>query len=287
MASGENPCVDGPGTSGEVRAWSEDPLTARARSVWTAGDFYPISTSYAPGAEDFVTRLGIRAGESVLDVACGAGNLAIPAARAGARVIGIDIAPYAIAQARLASRMAGCDARFEVGNAEALDFADGRFDTTATLFGAMFAYRPQRAAAELVRVTRRGGRIVMANWTPEGFVGELWRAHAELVPPPSGIPSPLEWGSEPVVRARFGRCVTSLACTRRTLKLRFEYPPAAVTELFATCYGPTVTTLRGADPEGASRLRDRLTRLFQRHNLAPDGATTVACEYLEVLARVA
>lgn len=287
MASGEHPCLDSPGTSGDVRAWSEDPLTARARAVWTAGDFCPIATSYARGAEDFVARLEIHPGESVLDVACGTGNVAIPAAKAGARVIGVDLAPYLVAQARLAARLADCDARFEVGNAEALDFGDGRFDTTVSMFGAMFAYRPERAAAELVRVTRRGGRIAMANWTPEGFVGKLWRAHTALVAPPAGLPNPLDWGSEVVVQAWFGRYVRDLACTRRTLALRFEYPPAAVTELFATCYGPTVTTLRGADPEGASRLRDRLTRLFHEHNQATDGTTTVACEYLDVRARIA
>src|SRR6266545_3214681 len=127
---------------GEVRPWSEDPLTARARSVWTSGDFLPIAKSFASGAEEFITRLALRPGESVLDVACGTGNLAIPAARAGARVSGIDIAPNLIAQARLEARTAGCVIAFEVGDAEALPYGDGQFDTTVTMFGSMFAYRP-------------------------------------------------------------------------------------------------------------------------------------------------
>jgi ubiquinone/menaquinone biosynthesis C-methylase UbiE len=274
-------------TRSEIPAWSEDPLTARARSVWTAGDFLPIARSFAPGAEEFITRLELRPGESVLDVACGTGNLAIPAARAGARVSGIDIAPNLIAEARLEARRAGQVIAFEVGDAEALPYADGQFDTTVTMFGAMFAYRPERAAAELLRVTRSGGRVAMANWTPEGFIGKLLRAHTTLVPPPSGVPSPLGWGEEDVVRGRFGDGVASLACSRRTLELRFPFPPAAVTELFASCYGPTVTTLRATDPEGASRLREELTRLFQQHNLAGDGTTAVAGEFLEVRARVA
>src|SRR5882724_4127648 len=156
-----------PSTRSEVPAWSEDPLTARARAVWTAGDFLPIARSFAPGAEEFIARLALRPGETVLDVACGTGNLAIPAARAGARVSGIDIAPNLIAEARLEARSAGLGIAFEVGDAEALPYDDGRFDTTVTMFGAMFAFRPERAATELLRVTRSGGRVAMANWTPE------------------------------------------------------------------------------------------------------------------------
>lgn len=287
MPPDEIPCTVGPGTRGEVRAWSEDPHTARARAIWTGADFLPIAHSFAPGAEEFVARLGLRPGEFVLDVACGTGNLALPAARAGARVTGIDIAPNLIAQARLEARTAGLAITFEVGDAEALPYDDGEFDTVMTMFGAMFAYRPDRAASELLRVTRPGGRVAMANWTPEGFVGELLRAHTSLVPPPAGVPSPLAWGDEPTVRARLGDGVTSLSCTRRTLELRFPFPPAGVTELFATCYGPTVATLRATDPTGSSRLRDALTRLFQQHNLATDGTTAVAGEYLDVHARVA
>ncbi len=261
MPSESIPRAGGPPTRGEVPAWSEDPLTARARSVWTGGDFLPIARSFAPGAEEFIARLALRPGESVLDVACGTGNLAIPAARAGARVTGIDIAANLIAQARLEARTAGCVIAFDVGDAEALPYMEHQFDTTVTMFGAMFAYRPDRAAAELLRVTRPGGRVAMANWTPDGFVGQMLRVHTSVVRP--------------------------LICTSRTLELRFPFPPAAVTELFATCYGPTVATLRATDPEGSSRLRDELTRLFQQHNRATDGTTAVVGEYLDVQARVA
>ncbi len=112
------------------------------------------------------------------------------------------------------------------------------------MFGVMFAFRPAKAAAELLRVTRPGGRVAMANWTPEGFIGEMLRAHTAVVAPPSGVPSSLGWGQEDTVRERFGNGVTAMTCTRRTLELRFPFAPAAVTELFATSYGPTITTLR-------------------------------------------
>ena len=284
MQSDNPPCA-GPGTKGLIRVWSEDPLTARARSVWSSGDFHTIAQSYARAAEEFIARLSLRPGESVLDVACGSGNLAIPAARVGAHVTGIDIAPNQIAQARLEARSAGCVVAFEIGDAEGLPCTENQFDTTVSMFGAMFAYRPERVVRELLRVTRPGGRVAMANWTPDGFGGHLVRAHAALVPPPSGVPSPLDWGVADAVRARFGSGVTSLTCARRTLELRFPFPPAAVTELFATSYGPTVAALRASDPHEASRLRQELTRLFQHFNAAAEGTSLVG-EYLDVEARV-
>ncbi|MGE0352802.1 MAG: class I SAM-dependent methyltransferase [Gemmatimonadales bacterium] len=272
--------------SGRIPGWSEDPLTARARAVWTGPDFLPIARSFEGGAREFIARLALRPGERVLDVACGTGNLAIPAALTGAAVTGIDIAANLVAVARRQARVIGRSIQFDVGDAEALPYEPGQFDRAVTMFGAMFAYRPDRVATELVRVTRPGGSVAMANWTPNGVIAEMLRAHAEILPPPAGVPSPLAWGIEATVRERFGDRVDSLLCTSRRIELRFPFPPSAVTELFSTCYGPTVAALASTDPVGRSRLRDRLTRLFTDHNVATGGTTAVVGEYLEVRARV-
>lgn len=220
-------------------------------------------------------------------VACGTGNLTLPAARTGARVTGLDIAPNLLADARRIARAAGFRIAFDVGDAEALPYIDDQFDTTITMFGAMFCHRPERAAAELLRVTRPGGRIAMANWTPDGFVGRMLRAHAAIVPPPAGVPSPLAWGDAEQVAIRLGHGARSITCTKRALEFRFPMPPAAVTELFAGNYGPTITTLRATDPDGAVRLRESLTGLFTTHNTATDGTTTVVSHYLDVRIDVA
>lgn len=287
MIAGSTTCFDRRGSYAEVRVRSEDSSAIRTRAIWMAGDFLPIGRSYATGAEHFIDRLGVSRGDTVLDVACGTGNLAIPAARRGARVYGIDIAPYLIAQARLEARAAGCKIDFDVGNAEALPFMDGLFDTTVTMFGAMFSSRPRATAAELIRVTRQGGRVAMANLTPEGFGGSYFRAHAAALPPAAGTPNPLDWGQEEKVRVLFGDFVTSMTFARRTIELRFSMPPSAVGRMFASCYGPTVSTLEALHPAGARDLRNEISRLFHLHNAATDGTTAVQVEFLDVQARVA
>jgi SAM-dependent methyltransferase len=274
-------------TPSTVPAWSEDLLTSRAKVVWNGGDFHPIARSFERGAREFVDRLGLGRGEWVLDVACGTGNLALPAARTGATVTGIDIAANQVAMAQLGARNAGCNIHFDVGNVEAMPYATDQFDTTMSMFGAMFAYRPELAAAELLRVTRRGGRIALANWMPDGLAGKILRAHAAVVPPAADLPSPLEWGVEDLVVRWFGNGVSSLRGTPRTIELSFPLGPANVTELFATCYGPTVAALKSAGTVRGQVLRDGLTVLFDEENIATDGTTTLVGEYLEVLAIVA
>ena len=265
---------------------SADPLTERVRSTWMSGDFGRIARGYTLGAGEFIARLELEPGERVLDVACGTGNLAIPAARSGAAVTGIDIAPNLIVQARLRAASEGLKIAFDVGDAEQLPYESHSFDTVVTMFGAMFAARPDRVASELVSVTRSGGRIAMANWTPSGFVGQMLKATVRYAPPPVDVPSPLLWGTEDAVRARFGKGVSSLALTRRTITFEYPFGPEQVVNEFRLWYGPSLRVFASLDDERRYALRRDLEQLWSEHNRATDGTTRVESEYLEVIAIV-
>jgi SAM-dependent methyltransferase len=260
----------------------DDPLLIRARAVWTAGDFDRIAAGYRTGAEEFIARLNLRRGEAVLDVACGTGNLSLPAARTGARVTGLDIAANLLVTARQRAAVEGLAIQFDEGDAEDMPYADGSFDTVVTMYGAMFAPRPERAAAELLRVVRPGGRIAMANWTPGGFIGTMLRAHAAMVPPPSGMPSTLLWGDESVVRERFSGA-SQLTFTPRTIRFDFPVPPSGVVQLFRDWYGPTIRTFEALATDSQAKLSSALLALWSQGNLATDGTTRVESEYLEVI----
>jgi SAM-dependent methyltransferase len=263
-----------------------DPLTQRVLATWTSGDFGRIAKGYESGASDFITRLGVTAGERVLDVACGTGNLSLPAARAGALVTGLDIAPNLIAQAQANAARDGLPIRFDVGHAERLPYTDAAFRTVVTMFGAMFAPRPERAAAELLRVTRPRGRIAMANWTPTGFIGEMLKTTVRYVPAPAGVPSPLLWGTEEAVRERLGGASTSLSLARRLITFEYPFGPAEVVAYFILWYGPTLRAFAALDETGREALRLELERLWADRNEASDGTTRVRSEYLEVIAIV-
>ena len=263
-----------------------DPIGERVRATWTSGDFGRIAKGYTLGSGEFIARLGLYPNEPVLDLACGSGNLAIPAARAGATVTGIDIAPNLVSQAQTRALAEGLSIRFDVGDAEQLPYANGEFTTVVTMFGAMFAARPERAAAEMLRVTRSGGRIAMANWTPSGFIGEMLRITTKYVAPPTGISSPLLWGTEDAVRARLGSGVKSLTLTRRLITFEYPFGPEETVNQFRLWYGPTLRSFAVLDEPNRGALRRDLERLWTDHNRATDGTTRVQSEYLEVLAVV-
>lgn len=261
-----------------------DALTVRTRSTWMAGDFGRIARSYEPGAAEFIARLNFRPGDRVLDVACGTGNLAIPAARTGARVTGIDIAPNLLEQATDWARSEGLTIEFDEGNAEQMPYPDAAFDAVVTMFGAMFAPRPDDTAAELVRVIRPGGRIAMANWTPDGFIGQMFKIVGKHVPPPPDVPSPLLWGNEAMVAARLGDQLADLRCTPRTITFNFPFSPAETVEAFRTYYGPTLRAFAALSPEAQHGLRSDLEALWTQYNRSQNGATQVDSTYLEVIA---
>ena len=268
------------------RELAGDPITDRVRATWTSGDFGRIARGYAPGAAEFIARLGLDQGERLLDVACGTGNLALPAARLGATVTGIDIAPNLIAQAEANAAAEDLAITFDVGDAEQLPYESGSFQTVVTMFGAMFAARPGRAASELLRVTQSGGRIAMASWTPTGFIGEMLRATVKYVPPPAGLPSPLLWGTEDAVTERLGARADSITLSRRVMTFEYPFGPEGVVNEFRLWYGPTLRAFATLDAVGRVALRRDLERLWTDANRASDGTTRVESEYLEVIAVV-
>lgn len=258
-------------------------LKEQLRTTWTAGDYAEIARGLEPGAMAFVERIGIEPGAELLDVACGAGQVAIPAARAGARVTGLDLAPNWIEQARERARAEGLEIRFDVGDAEDLPYEDAAFDLTVSLIGAMFAPQPERVVAELLRVTRPGGRIVMGNWTSESFVGDFFRAVAGHVPPPD-MPSPLLWGDEDTVRERFREGVSELTLARQPYDFRIPLGPDGVVAHYGEHFGPVKQALACLDEDGRAALARDLVAVWMKHNRASDGSTHVRGEILDVTA---
>ena len=254
------------------------------QAAWSAGDFGQVAKYTAAEGELFISRLPIRAGMDVLDVACGTGNLAIPAARLGARVTGVDIAENLLVQGRARAAAENLDVTFQYGDAEQLAFPDASFDVVVTMYGAMFAPRPEVVARELARVVRPGGLIAMANWTPEGFVGKSFAVTARIAPPPVDLPKPVLWGMENIVKERFAAVGCSVETHRRMVHFKYPFPPAQVVEFFRQYFGPTQVAYSRLDDAGKAAMSRELEKLWTDHHDGPDGHSHVQAEYLEVRA---
>lgn len=259
-------------------------LKSQLRRIWNAGDYDRLSRYMQIEAEAFYRRLAVPPGSRLLDVACGSGQLALIAARNGVDATGIDIAENLVYRARERARIEGLSASFHEADAEDLPFADTSFEVVTSVAGAMFAPRPQLVTSELLRVCRRGGIIAMANWTPEGFVGQLFRTISNFVAP-SGMREPALWGDEAVVRNLFGSGVSSLELTRRNTVLNFPFPPNEVVRFFRQYHGPANRAFASLNRAGRLSLQARMEDLWATHNVAQGGFTKVDAEWLEVVAR--
>ncbi|OAI42378.1 ubiquinone biosynthesis methyltransferase UbiE [Verrucomicrobia bacterium SCGC AG-212-E04] len=261
-------------------------VKARQKATWEAGDFGQIARTIENVADEFMARQPLHSGLRVLDLACGTGNLAVIAAQHGCVVSGVDIASNLIVQARARATAMRLQIEFQEGDAEALPFPDREFDLVVSSFGVMFSPRPHLAAAELQRVTKPGGRIALACWTPEGFLGKMFNIFkAHLPPPPAGVPSPMDWGNEAAVRSRLERGFSELRFSRRIALMRYPFPPAETVEFFRQYYGPTLRAFASLDAEAQDALRRDLVALQTSHNLAEiPGTTEVVAEYLETVA---
>lgn len=258
-------------------------IKSRQQQTWSSGDYHVIATRIAPMAELLCDAADLRAGDRVLDIACGSGNATIAAARCGCDVTGIDYVPELLDRARARAAAEGLEATFIEADAEALPFPDSSFDAVISVVGVMFAPNQERAAAELVRVCRTGGTIALANWVPDGFIGELLRTVGKHVQPPAGLKPPPLWGTEERVRELLGDRVSSLTPKRRAFVFRFRSPEDLV-DTFRTYYGPTLKAFEALEEDGRGRLYDDFLALVRRYDRGQDGAVAIPSDYLEVVA---
>lgn len=258
-------------------------IKERMHKIWTSGDFARIGNRMVIVGELLCEAVDLRSGNEVLDVATGSGNTALSAARRFCQVSGMDLDPESIEHARRRAAVEGMDIAFEVGDAEDLSYPDASFDAVLSTFGVMFCPNQEKAANELLRVSRPGGKIGLANWTPDGFIGNMLRTVGKHVPPPPGVKPPPLWGTEERLRELFGEGISSLETKRRTYN--FTYPSAEhFVEWFRNYYGPTVRAFAALEPEGQDALARDLEELLESWNTADDGTLVAPSDYLEAVA---
>jgi SAM-dependent methyltransferase len=261
-------------------------LKERHRAMWALGDYPTLAAELiADLGEALVEACRVGPGERVLDVAAGSGNAAIPAALAGAEVVACDLTPDLLDAGRTRAAQRGAQLEWRPGDAEALPFSDGEFDTVMSCLGVMFAPHHQASADELVRVCRGGGTVGLLNWTPEGFIGQMFATMKPYAaPPPPGAQPPPLWGREDHVRALLGDRVTGITARRQTVRISRFADPCAFRDYFKTHYGPVIAAYRGiaGDPDKAAALDHDLACLAERH-LA--GSAAMDWEYLTITAR--
>lgn len=258
-----------------------DAIKVKQRTAWSSGDYSRIGVTLQIVGETLSEAVDLHAGEHVLDVASGNGNAALAAARRGATVLATDYVPSLLTNAQARAAAERLDIEFSEGDAEALPFVDADFDVVLSTFGVMFTANQERAAAELLRVCRPGGRIGLANWTPEGFVGQLFKAVAAQVPPPP-IPSPLRWGTESGLYELLGDRASSVSIERRQFTFRYISPKHWL-HVFREFYGPVNKAFGALDARGQEHLSQSLLVLARQFNRATDGTLVVPSDYLEVV----
>ena len=259
-------------------------LKKKHRATWASGDYDQIARGIRSVADHVVRSAGIRAGERVLDVACGTGNTALMARARGADVTGLDLTPELLDVAKRRAEADGLEGiDWKAGDAEAMPFPDGAFDVVVSSCGLMFAPDQQKVADEVARVTRPGGRIAIQAWTREGGIGRLFKITGTYVPPPPGVPSPFEWGDEAKVKSLFGSKFRDFRFERYDCP-EFADRPEEITDLFVGRYGPTHRAHDALSTEKASAYRDELTAMFRSYVTPADGKVRWGREYLITLA---
>jgi SAM-dependent methyltransferase len=257
-------------------------IKQKQQVTWASGDFAVIGTTLQIVGESLAEVLDIRADERVLDVAAGNGNASLAAARRYAQVTSTDYVPALLDKGRVRAAAEGLNVKFKVADAESLPFAANYFDVAVSTFGAMFTPDHTRPAREMLRVVRPGGRIGLANWTPEGFIGQLFKVIGAYLPPPAGLKSPALWGTEPHIVELFGADAESIRCERKVFNFRYR-SAAHWLQVFRDYYGPTHKAFAALAPKEQAALAVDITALLERMNTAGDASLVVPGEYLEVV----
>jgi ubiquinone/menaquinone biosynthesis C-methylase UbiE len=256
-------------------------VKSRQQATWSSGDYAVIGTTLSITGELLCEAVDLHAGQRVLDVAAGNGNATLAAARRWGEVTSTDYVPALLERGRAKAAAERLPVNFQEADAENLPFADGTFDVVLSVFGVMFTPDQEQAAQELLRVCRPGGKIGLASWTPEGFIGQVFRTIGKHVPPPAGVRSPALWGTEQRLRELFGDGIAELTINRRFFVFRYRSAEHWL-QVFRTYYGPVLKAFATLDDAGQASLAHDLTELLERFN---QGRTTLAVpsEYLEVV----
>lgn len=261
-------------------------IKTKQKATWEDGDYAEFSVYMHAGAVEILEDWDLSRAKTLLDVGCGSGQTAIPAAKKGLKVTGIDIAENLIAHARKTAAAAKLDVQFDFGDAEALPYPDQSFDAAISLIGAMFAPRPEHVASELARVIKPGGQLFMANWAPGGMVAQMFKCVSEIVPPPPGLASPILWGDEETVQKRLVDDFGDITFARKCYpQWHYPFDEHELINLFRHKFGPVKRAFEVATPAQEKTLYDKLFHVYSNHSTTKNGVLTITGgDYLEVIA---
>jgi ubiquinone/menaquinone biosynthesis C-methylase UbiE len=257
-------------------------LKARQRGAWSSGNYAVVGTTLQIVGEDLCEALDVRSGQKVLDVAGGNGNVTLAAARRWCNVVSTDYFPNLLEQSRTRAAAEGLSVEYGHEDAEALTYADATFDVVVSTFGVMFTPNQDKAALELLRVCKSGGKIGLANWTPEGFIGQVFKILGSYLPPPAGVKSPALWGTRARITEMFGSAAASIKAEQCNFAFRYRSPEHFL-EIFRKYYGPMLKAFEALNETGRQGLGNDLLALIGRMNRADDGTMVVPSEYLQVV----
>ncbi|MEW8296821.1 MAG: class I SAM-dependent methyltransferase [Candidatus Thiodiazotropha sp.] len=260
-------------------------IKSKQQATWGAGDYGRVGVTLQITGEQLCEAMDVHSGQSLLDVAGGNGNASLAAARRFCKVVSTDYVGELLEQSRIRAQAEGLAIEYREADAEALPFEEGSFDNVTSTFGVMFSPNQAQAVNELQRVCRTGGTIGLANWTPESFIGQLFKTVGRYLPPPAGVESPAAWGTEAFLQRHFGSLAKEIRIQRRHFNFRYHSPDHWL-DVFSTYYGPTLKAFQALDETDAQSLRDDILQLIGRYNRAGNGAMVVPSEYLEVVIKL-